>query len=82
MGKKALFQAGEEDQRELQTLGGVQRHERDAGVGVVLVGVGGQSGVVQEISQSLAAGFGIVRGVGQFLQVFNAAEGLRRTFGF
>ena len=28
--EEAFFQAGEEDQRELQALGGVQRHERDA----------------------------------------------------
>ncbi len=82
VGKEALFQAGEKDQRKLQALGGVQGHQRDAGVGIELVGVGGQSGVVEEVGQGLAAGFGVVGGVGQFLQVFNAAEGLRRAFGF
>ena len=81
MRKKALFQAGEEDQRKLQALGGVQGHQCDAGLGVELVGVGGQSRVVEKLAQGLAAGFGIVGGVGQFLQVFNAAEGLRRAFG-
>jgi hypothetical protein len=38
--------------------------------------------VVEELGQRLAAGLGVVGGVGQFLQVFNAAEGLRRAFGF
>ncbi len=60
----------------------MQGHEGDAGVGVVLVGVGGESGVVEEFGEGFAAGFGIVGGVGQFLQVFNAAEGFRRGFGF
>ena len=38
--------------------------------------------MVEEFGQRFAALFGIVRGVGQFLQVLNAAEGLRRAFGF
>ena len=81
VGEEALFQAGQKDQRKLQALGGVQRHQRDAGVGVELVGVGGQGRVVEKLGQRLAAGLGVVGGVGQFLQVFNAAEGLRRAFG-
>ena len=38
--------------------------------------------MVQKLGQGLTAGLGIVSGVGQFFQVFNAAEGLRRAFGF
>jgi hypothetical protein len=60
----------------------VQGHQGDAGFGVELVGVGGQGCVVEEFGESFAAGFGVVGGVGQFLQVFNAAEGFRRAFGF
>ena len=58
----------------------MQRHQRDARFGVELVGVRGQGGVVEELGQCFAAGLGVVSGVGQFLQVFNAAERLRRTF--
>ena len=50
MGEKTLLQAGEEDQRKLQALSGVQGHQSDAGVGVELIGVRGQSGVVEELS--------------------------------
>ncbi len=80
--EEALFESGKKDERKLESLGGVQRHQRDAGVGIVLVGVGGERGVVEELGQRFAADLGIVRGVGQFLQVFNAAEGLRRSLGF
>ena len=81
-GKQALFKAGEKDQRKLEALGGVQRHQRDAGIGIELIGVRGQRGVVEELGQRFAARFGVVRGVGQFLQVFDAAEGFRRALGF
>ena len=60
----------------------MQGHQGDAGVGVELVGVGGQGRVVEEFGQGFAAGLGVVSGVGQLLQVFNAAEGLGRTLGF
>ena len=80
--EEALFQAGEEDQRELQALGGVQGHERDARVGVELVGVRCQCGVIEEVGEGFAADLGIVRRIGEFLQVFNPAEGLGRSFGF
>ena len=81
MREEPLFKTGKKDQRKLQALGGVQSHERDPGFGIELVGVGGQGGVVEELGQRFAAGFGIVGGVGQFLQVFNAAEGFRRALG-
>ena len=60
----------------------MQGHQPDAGVGVELVGVRGQRRVVEELGKGFAAGLGIVGGIGQFLQVFNAAEGLWRAFGF
>ena len=46
--EQALFHAGEKDQRKFEALGGVQRHERHARVGIELVGVGCQCGVIQE----------------------------------
>ncbi len=80
--KESLFETGKKDERKLQALGGVQRHERDAGVGIVLVGVGGEGGVVEEVGEGFAANFGVVGGVGEFLEVFNAAEGFGGGFGF
>ena len=62
-------------------MAAVQGHQRDAGAGIELVGVGRQRGVVEELGECFAANLGIVGGVGQFLQVFNPAEGLRRAFG-
>ena len=82
MREEALLKAGEKDERKLEALGGVESHERDARVGIELVGIGGESGVVKEIGESFAALLGVVRGVGQFLQILDAAEGLRRAFGF
>ena len=38
--------------------------------------------MIEEFGERLAADFGIVGGVGQFLQVFNAAEGFGRCLGF
>ncbi len=82
MWKQTLLKPGEKDQRKFQALGGVQGHQRHAGIGIELVGIGGQCRVIEKFSKSLAAGFGVVGGVGQFLQIFNAAERLRRTFRF
>ena len=81
MREQALLKPGEKDQRKLQALGRVQRHQRDARIGIELVGVRSQRRMIEKLGQSLAALFGIVRGVGQFLQVLNAAEGLRRALG-
>ena len=82
MREQALFEPGKKNQRELQTLGGVQGHQRDARGRIELVGVRGQRGVIQKVGQALAADLGIVRGVGEFFQVFDPAESFRRSFGF
>jgi len=81
VGKEALLQARKKDQRKFQAFGRVKRHQRDTSLRVELVGVGGQGSMVEELGQRLAARFGIVSGVGQFLEVLNAAESLRRPFG-
>ncbi len=82
VGEKTLFKAGKKDEGKFQTLGGVEGHEGDARFGVELVRIGSQSRVVEEFGQGFAAGFGVVRGVGQLLEVFNAAESFRGAFGF
>ena len=57
MGEDAVLEAGEEDDGELQALGGVQRHQRDhadvlavGGVGD-LVGVGHQGHPLEEVAE-------------------------------
>jgi len=81
VGKQSFFKSSEKNERKLQSFGGMQRHERDTGVGVVLIGVRRQCRVVKELGQGFTADFGIVGGIGQFLQVFNAAEGFRGPLG-
>jgi hypothetical protein len=49
VGEHALLQAEQEHDRELQALGGVQRHQRDLGVVLAeLVGVGHQRDLLEE----------------------------------
>ena len=81
-GEEAFFHAGEKDQRELEALGGVQGHQGHARLGGVLVGVGDQGGVVEELGQGLAAFLRVLGGVGEFLEVFDAGEGLGRGLLF
>jgi hypothetical protein len=80
--EEAFFHAGEEDEWELEAFGGVEGHEGDAGFGGVAVGVGDEGGMVKEFGEGLAAGGGVLCGVGEFFQVFNAGEGLGRGFVF
>ncbi len=69
--EEALFESGEKDERKFKALGGVEGHQRDAGVGIELIGVGGERGVIEEFGERFAAHLGVVGGVGEFLQVFN-----------
>ena len=82
MRKKSFFEAAEEDQGKLQSLGGVQAHQRDLGAGVVVVGVGDERGVVQEFVQSFGAVARVHGGVDQFAQVLDAGESLGRVLVF
>ena len=80
MREEAFFHASEEDERELEALGGVEGHEGDAGLGGVLVGVRDEGGVVEEVSKRFAARGGVLGSVGEFLEVLDAGEGLGRAF--
>ncbi len=60
----------------------MERHQRDAGLGGVGVGVGDERGVVEEFGERLAALLRVLRGVGEFLQVLDAGEGFGRGFFF
>ena len=53
MREHAVLEAGEEDDGELQALGGVQRHQGDDAVAVVgdLVGVGDQRHPLEEVGE-------------------------------
>ena len=62
--EEAFFHAGEEDEWELEALGGVEGHEGDAGFGGVGVGVGDEGGVVEKLGEGFAARGGVLCGVG------------------
>ena len=66
----------------LQSLCGVQAHQRNLGAGVVVVGVCNERGVVQELVQSLGAVARVHGGVDQFAQVLDAGESFRRVLVF
>ena len=48
VGKQSFLPAGQEDGVELQPLGGVQRHDRDAGAGFAAIGVHDQRDMLEE----------------------------------
>ena len=73
--KQAFFQAAQKHQRELQSFGGVQGHQRDLGALVVGVGIADQRGMVEKLVESLAAVARIHGGIDQFAQVLDAREG-------
>ena len=81
-GKEALLHPGQKDQRKLQPLGRVQRHQRHPRLGGVGVRIAHQRCVVEKLVQRLAALLCILRRVRQFLQVLNPREGLRRRLFF
>jgi hypothetical protein len=55
----------------------MQGHQCYAGTGIELIGVGCERRVVEELGECFAADLGVVRGIGQFFQVFNSTQGLR-----
>ena len=60
----------------------MQRHQGDARLGAVGVGVGDQGRVVEELGEGFAALLGVLRGVGQLLEVLDAGERLGRGLVF
>jgi len=82
VGEETFFEAGEEDEGKLKALGGVQRHQGDARLGAVGVGVGDEGRVVEKVGERFAALLGVLRGVGQLAEVLDAGEGLGRGLVF
>ena len=80
MGKETFFHARQEHQRKLQTLGGMQAHQRDPALGIVTIRVTHQCGVIEELRKGLAPLLRVLRSVGKLLQVFNAGERFRCPF--
>ena len=74
MREQPLLPAGEEYDVELQPLGGVQGHDRDARPGVAVLGVGDQRDVLEERFQRRE----LAHRAHEFLQVFEPALGVRR----
>ena len=55
MREKPFFEAAKKDQRKLQALGGVQAHQCDLGTRIVIIGVGDEGGVIEELVESFGA---------------------------
>ena len=75
--QQPLLHAAEEHHGKFQPLGAMQRHQCDARAAVVGVHIADQRGVVQKLLQILAAIAAVGGGVGEFLNILHAAEGLR-----
>ncbi len=82
MRKQSLFKAAEKHQGKLQSLGGVQAHQRDLRTLVIIVGVCNERSMVQELVERFPAVARISSGVDQFAQVFDARESFRRILLF
>jgi len=80
--EQAFFESAEKDQGKLQALGRMQAHQRNLRALVIVVGVGDEGSVVEELIERLAAVTGVGGRVHQFAQVFDAREGFRRVLGF
>ena len=66
MREKTLFQPAEENQRELQSFGGVQRHQRDLRTPIVCIGIAHQRCMIQELVESFAPITRVHGGIHQF----------------
>ena len=80
--EQSLFHSGKHDQRELEPLGCMQRHKRDRSVGIVVVGVGDESGVVEEVGDVLATIMRVAGRIGELLQVLDARLRFGRVLFF
>ena len=82
MREQALLKTDEEHNRELQSLCGVQRHQRNAGVLVITIGFADQRRMIEELVQRLSPVARVHGCVHQFLQVLDARQCVRRVFLF
>src|SRR5208283_4729518 len=80
MRKQSFFHPGEHHQRKLQSLGGVQGHERDLSMLIVLVGIADECGMIKKLIERLAAITRIHGGVYEFAQVLDTRIGFGRVF--
>ncbi len=80
MREQSLLQPNQKDQRKLQPLGGMQGHQGDARVLVVIVGIADQGGMVEKLVQRLAAIARVHGRIHQFVQVLDAGQRLGRVF--
>ena len=82
VGEKPFFEPGEEDNRELETFGVVNREQRDLRFLIHGIGIAHQSGVVEKVANRFAAIGGLGGGVDQLAQVGDAAVVFGRRVGF
>ena len=82
MREKSFLETAKEYQRELQTLGGMQAHERDLRALVVIVSVTHQSGMIQELVERFGAVARVHGRIHQFAEVFDTRISFRSIFFF
>src|SRR5690349_1729978 len=82
MREKSFFHSYKKDQRKLETLRGMKRHQRDTRIDVVLIGVTHQRRMIEKLVETLASVARIACCVHQFLKVLNARERFRSSFIF
>ena len=66
MRKQPFFHPRQHDQRKLQPLSRVQRHQRDLRVLIILIRIADQSGVIEKLIKRLAAIARVHRRIHQF----------------
>src|SRR5436190_23452190 len=80
MWEQALFHPSQYNQREFQTLGRMQGHERDLRSLIVLVGIAYERGMVEELVEGLPAVAGVHGSIHEFAEIFYARVGFGSVF--
>ncbi len=77
MREEAFFESREKYEGKFKALGCMKGHQRYAGTGIELVGIRCERCVIEKLRECFTTNLGVVCSVGQFLQVFNPAQGFR-----
>ena len=81
MREQTVFETDDEDERKLETLRRVDRHQRYRRVALVVVLIGNERGMIDKLAQSFNALIVVIDGgVHEFLQVFETAFGFFSLF--
>src|ERR1043166_9526462 len=70
--EESLLQPAEKHKRKLQTLGGMQAHQRDLGPRVIVVRIGNQGRMIEKLVQRFGTVARIHGGIDKFAQILDA----------